>query len=846
MPRLLAPSLLGAALCLSPVARAFAPGGGVHVYLSSKTHSEVTEEALDKVYVRVGLSKVTKSMKAARKQLTDANKEVDNDQKSSAKHFDGENFSGGQTLVNGLLSKAVTQAKAEDYAGARASVGAALHTVQDFYAHSNWVELGNGGPSAELGRPGSIGNTAGPADVTCRKVAASCNVANLTGSLLTSGYYGGEDRSITAGKCRHGGFFDLGLEADGTGKPWSPGPFMADRQALPGISKDSAVCLGDGYKLLDSPHSDFNPGAAAVATQATLQVFEDLRGKLTESQFKALLGVGPSLGFAIDTTGSMGSVIAGVRNAAIGIVDARLGTDREPSKYVLSPFNDPGVGPTTSTSDASRFKLAIGRLFAGGGDDCPELSMAGTYAAVDLSDDGGDVFVFTDASAKDAALFPSVMSLASSKKVKVFFSLFGSCSPYDPAYFQIANASGGQVFVLDRGEAGTVTRLSDILARNDAVDIENRQGNMVAGSMLTIPFLVDSTTTRLNVSYSNIDSTSLALYRPDGTLVYRGAPGVDTIGLSNGIIHSISNPSVGQWRALIVGSGQYSLLVNGESPLSLDDFSFVEQGGRDGHQGYYAIAGLPLVGKPTKAVARLSGAPRSVSFELRDLNGELLLPFRLADADTEANWLAGELTVPGRSFRVFAVGADPGGAAFQRLVATVIVPQSVSVNPPAAVDLGQGQATTYIFEVRNEGAPDTFRFAAKDTQGFVAGGMNPASATLGTGQSVLTKVVLNVGGGVPVGTRDTLTVTATSTTRPDVRNFAVITSTVVAPKLFGDVNRDGRVDCDDLALIRASFGSKTGSRSFNPDVDVDSNGAIDIRDLASVTRLLPAGTVCPR
>ena len=96
-----------------------------------------------------------------------------------------------------------------------------------------------------------------------------------------------------------------------------------------------------------------------------------------------------------------------------------------------------------------------------------------------------------------------------------------------------------------------------------------------------------------------------------------------------------------------------------------------------------------------------------------------------------------------------------------------------------------------------------------------------------------------VGGGVPVGTRDTLTVTATSTTRPDVRNFAVITSTVVAPKLFGDVNRDGRVDCDDLALIRASFGSKTGSRSFNPDVDVDSNGAIDIRDLASVTRLLP-------
>lgn len=280
----------------------------------------------------------------------------------------------------------------------------------------------------------------------------------------------------------------------------------------------------------------------------------------------------------------MGSIIAGVRGAAISIVNGRLGTDQEPSKYVLSPFNDPAIGPATSTADANAFKAAISALGASGGGDCPELSMAGTYTAVDLSDDGGDVFVFTDASSKDASLYPVVSSLASTKKVKVFFALFGSCSPYDPAYFNVANASGGQVFTLGTSEAGRVTQLSDVLAKNNRVDLENRQGS-ISSAATVIPFPVDSTMTRLNVSYSNIDTTTLTLIRPDGVTVTSATPGVTTIALSKGTIFSMTGPQVGVWRAVIGGTGQYSLLVNGESPLSLDDFGFVALGGRPGHQG---------------------------------------------------------------------------------------------------------------------------------------------------------------------------------------------------------------------------------------------------------------------
>jgi hypothetical protein len=143
-----------AAILTPESALAFAPGG-FQFFPGSKTHVEITEEAMQVIYIEIGAANITQSMKLARKQITDANREVDQDQFSSAKHADGENFAGAQLRTNDLLSQVVIKIKANDVAGGRSSLGSALHTVQDFYAHSNWVELGNGAPSSELGRPGA-------------------------------------------------------------------------------------------------------------------------------------------------------------------------------------------------------------------------------------------------------------------------------------------------------------------------------------------------------------------------------------------------------------------------------------------------------------------------------------------------------------------------------------------------------------------------------------------------------------------------------------------------------------------------------------------------------------------
>src|SRR5262249_23069146 len=147
---------------------------------------------------------------------------------------------------------------------------------------------------------------------------------------LTSGYFGTKyalHSSKPSHKCSHGGPFDR----DATGKE--------------GIGKDT-------NSAFMSPHWFEHEYAAALADQATIQYIDDLReeicGKDTAPNdcglLRLLFGVGPTLSFCIDTTGSMGSVIAGVRSAAISIVNERRGSaDNSPSLYVLAPFNDPGV-----------------------------------------------------------------------------------------------------------------------------------------------------------------------------------------------------------------------------------------------------------------------------------------------------------------------------------------------------------------------------------------------------------------------------------------------------------------------------------------------------------------------
>src|SRR5262249_33227654 len=134
-----------------------------------ETHQSITENAIKELDSEFfGITKLTKPMKKASERIVDANAEVDQDQVTSAKHFDGESFPEGQARLLGLLQDIQNALGSDNALGARDALGQALHTIQDFYSHSNWVELGNGGPNSVLGRSGNAINRLAPNIPTCQ------------------------------------------------------------------------------------------------------------------------------------------------------------------------------------------------------------------------------------------------------------------------------------------------------------------------------------------------------------------------------------------------------------------------------------------------------------------------------------------------------------------------------------------------------------------------------------------------------------------------------------------------------------------------------------------------------
>lgn len=79
-----------------------------------------------------------------------------------------------------------------------------------------------------------------------------------------------------------------------------------------------------------------------------------------------------------------------------------------------------------------------------------------------------------------------------------------------------------------------------------------------------------------------------------------------------------------------------------------------------------------------------------------------------------------------------------------------------------------------------------------------------------------------------------------ASTGPGIVSFT-IPGRLPAP---GDVNEDGEFNCGDIAIVKAALGKRTGQPGFDVRADAVTDGVIDLRDLAFVSRKLAAGTRC--
>uniref|UniRef100_A0A8C2CWE9 von Willebrand factor A domain containing 10, tandem duplicate 2 n=1 Tax=Cyprinus carpio TaxID=7962 RepID=A0A8C2CWE9_CYPCA len=502
-----------------------------------------------------------------------SNAAVDRKQFSTAHHFDDEDFKNGRDLITKGIASVKVSIKKGNYLSARTSLGAVCHTLQDFYSHSNWVELGSNVPFSTLIKPElPLNNLASRDTKTCKScVGKDCsdNILPevLQQKLLTSGYFHPIFPDKPAGKCSHGSIFDRTSSTEPTG----------------GINKDD----------ISSDHGFLHNRAAEMAINATMELLEDIRLATGDQAFLRLMGLTQSsvLAFVFDITDSLSQYIEVFKKVCLSIIDSRKGTSEEPSEYVLVPFNGQGSGPLIRTANADTFKEYINSLSASVAGNFSDMFLSELLLTLTRVPPSSDIFVLTDASAKDTELKSSVKAMIESTKSTVNFLLTSSLlrSEEDASlsrslslsdvqlYRDLAHVSGGQTIDVTNTTLSQANAVITDAITADLVTV--LQVERSSAKAENFSFVLDPSLSNMTV-YITGDSLVFTLYSPTG-VSQSGSVADGPLGsiLTVGNLKRVKLNSTGQTGELkisIDSTSSYSLKVTGQSSVNFL-FNFVER-----------------------------------------------------------------------------------------------------------------------------------------------------------------------------------------------------------------------------------------------------------------------------
>ncbi|XP_032384103.1 von Willebrand factor A domain-containing protein 7 isoform X1 [Etheostoma spectabile] len=711
---------------------------------------------------------------SALQEIYNQNGLVDRDFINSAPHhFNSEAFLEGRALITEGMVAIKANIRKQNFQAARETLGRVLHTLQDFYSHSNWVELGYKEPYINLIRPDlPLEDLADVDTPTCKDCPSGrCTNSMLPSILqerkLTSGYMGIFSAAKPKGKCSHGGATDLTSTTVPRG----------------GISKDER-------------HSDnkaLHDVAVNAATEASLQLLQDIRLTAGDKEFLRMMGIARSsvVCFVIDTTGSMSDDIAEAREIVNEIIDSKKGTQDEPSEYILVPFNDPAFGPPIRTTDPNKMKEEVAKLTATGGGDVPEMCLSGLQLALTNAPASSHIYVFTDAIAKDIALKDTIVALIRSSKSTVSFfmtagdgrrrrSLSAAASFED--YIELALASGGQAIQVSKAHLPEATDVILDTSTSALVTVLQRARN--PGTQETFPFMVDESLMNITI-YITGTSISFLLTNPAGV---NQSSNEDTGKL--GTIKAVGNLrrirfnsdiQPGTWQISITSNQPYTLKVTGQSTITFI-YEFVESFAGP-HPGYAVLSGRPQAGQPATLVLSVMGrkGPSSMTIgnvALVTVSGPETVRNSTATDMGNGKILATVDVVPEGEFVVSLKGTDKeSNSEFQRQSTTQMSVSKVNIQAVVGSSVEPGKVFKLPFSVMTQGSGGQYSISARNDRDFP---MNyPPSLTLTTGQYANTTITITPPANTPSGTDITLTLDAKSSNGVD-SNYVVLRFSVVS------------------------------------------------------------------
>ena len=611
-----------------------------------------------------------------------------------ATHFHDEQFDEGALLISQRLDAALTSVGVKNYEQARESIGALLHTIQDFYSHSNWIEIGHRVPNKGIGKYQILGKYASKEMRTCVDCDGDSCRTNILSSIiknnvLTSGYFGLEipgvnlDRKVKpTGKCSHGNTYDYTVQTDAKGG---------------GINKDT----------LRSDHGHLHQIAASVAYSATKQILTEFWNTIGNEPFGQFLGLSNSLRnlssssliIVMDDTGSMSPYIEMAKQIAIGIVEMHQTLEYKPSNYILSPFNDPTWGPLTISETPEDFTAEISNLIAFGGGDGPELYYHGIVEALKVCEIGSFLYAFTDAPAKDAYLKSQAIQLAKEKRATITLFYAGgrfrqqqlgrALKSTEDVIEDLYNSNGTDLSTITGGVTMGINPQA-VNATKDYIIQRLEADKLVTiifarGTNMNTSFYVDSSIQSLQIEVTAqglLTAANFRLIKPSGQQLLL-TPTSQTPFI---LIYTvpIQSGDIGKWTMVSQMNTEHVIQLNGKSQVSCSSTLQKEIIGPSSN-----ISFTPLITQPVRQEANVfvlticENLPSDLQAGYVDLidaqDGSKFLQ-RLSPIRISSTGFLSKITIPDVAFRLSTIATLQNSITIQRQDKEIVSPTFISLN----------------------------------------------------------------------------------------------------------------------------------------------------------------------
>ncbi len=221
---------------------------------------------------------------------------------------------------------------------------------------------------------------------------------------------------------------------------------------------------------------------------------------------------------------------------------------------------------------------------------------------------------------------------------------------FDPTFAKAAEATGGQLFLFDRSEAGRSTLLIGATARHR--ETVARAAGKLEESYRDVRVPVDSSIDSLLVSVTLQCMQMITILGPSGVEIKPEQLKGENHWFRAGRIATVPNPEPGVWTIRLQGAGPFFLSVQAHTSLTL-------------HAKFESEP--PRLGAENLLTVSLNAPGPDVHFRLVDAAGETLQPVPLQTTEGRSGLFSGRI-VPGfRQFRILAEGTDEHGYAFQRV-----------------------------------------------------------------------------------------------------------------------------------------------------------------------------------